>query len=284
VSSTTEQGGPAAAPLVSVVIPTHDRLGMLRQAVASVERQTFRSFELIVVDDASTDGTWSWLATRPDLCALRHEVRQGPAAARNHGAALAAGRYLAFLDSDDLFLPDKLTQQVALLEVEPSLGLCHSDEIWLRSGRELRQKEKHEKRGGHIFDHCLPLCRISPSAAVIRRAVFEELGGFDEALEVAEDYELWLRLTCRYPVGFIAEPLTVKRGGHPDQLSQKYGQIEKFRIEALRRVLLRAPLEPAQRRAALETLRAKCEIYARGCEKRGRTEEAREVRALPATL
>jgi glycosyltransferase involved in cell wall biosynthesis len=267
-------------PLVTVIIPTHDRLPLLKEAVRSVEEQTLSAWELVVVDDGSGDGTWEWIAARPHLRALRLPTRRGPAAARNRGAAGSRAPYLAFLDSDDLFTAPKLERQVPLLEAHPDLALCHTDEIWLRDGRVLRQRRKHEKRGGHIFEHCLPLCRISPSATLIRRSIFEELGGFDEELEVAEDYELWLRLTCRYAVGFIAEPLTIKRGGRPDQLSAKYGQIEKFRIEALRRVLSRAPLDTVQRRSARETLAAKCAVYANGCEKRGRIEEARLFREL----
>jgi glycosyltransferase involved in cell wall biosynthesis len=262
------------SPSISVIIPTYDRLPFLQEAVRSVEAQSLLCWELIVVDDGSTDGTWAWLASQPHIRAVRLPQRSGPAAARNRGAEKARAPYLAFLDSDDLFTPKKLELQLALLERDPELALCHSDELWLRDGKELRQKPKHEKRGGHIFSHCLPLCRISPSATLIRRSVFERLGGFDEELEVAEDYELWLRLTCRYPVGFIPEPLTIKRGGHPDQLSQKYGQIEKFRIEALRRVLVRAPLSLEQRHEALSVLRKKCAIYAQGCAKRGRLEEA----------
>lgn len=272
------------SPAVSVIIPTYDRLPLLEEAVSSVRAQTLREVEIIVVDDGSRDGTFAWLCEQPDLRALRLEQRRGPSAARNLGAAAARAPYLAFLDSDDLFRPDKLRRQLALLEAEPELGLCHCDEIWLRGGRELRQRAKHEKRGGRIFEHCLPLCRISPSAAVLRRTVFEALGGFDEELEVAEDYELWLRLTCSHPVGFIAEPLTIKRGGHQGQLSERYGQIEKFRIEALRRVLLRAPLDAEQRRLALAELRRKCSIYAAGARKRGRAEEAATVEELPARL
>jgi len=273
-------------PRVSVVIPTHQRLSMLKEAVASVQAQTLApaQVELIVVDDGSSDGTWAWLEEQGDLLRnQRHDTRRGPSAARNTGAAIAKAELIAFLDSDDLFKPDKLARQLELLDAAPALALCHSNEIWLRDGKPLRQRPKHEKRGGWIFEHCLPMCRISPSATVIRRSVFEALGGFDEALEVAEDYELWLRLTCQHEVGFIDAPLTIKRGGHADQLSFKYGQIERFRIEALRRLLARAPLSPQQRAAALATLRDKCEIHARGCDKRGKAEEAARYRALPDT-
>jgi glycosyltransferase involved in cell wall biosynthesis len=271
----------SAAPLVSVLIPSWNRLDLLREAIASVRAQTWHDLEIIIVDDGSEDGTWSWLEAQPGLRPLRRERRGGPAAARNLGAAAARGRYLAFLDSDDLWRADKLERQLPLLEADRALGLCHSDELWLRGGRELRQKPKHEKRGGRIFAHCLPMCRISPSASVLPRAVFEALGGFDEELEVAEDYELWLRLTCQYAVGFVKEPLTIKRGGHPGQLSERYGQIEPFRVEALRRVLERAPLDEEQRRLAREELARKCQIVAAGCRKRGRVEEAERYEALP---
>ena len=271
-------------PLFSVIIPTLDRLPMLQEAVESVRQQTEQAWELLVVDDGSTDGTSGWLRTQPDIRALDHPVPRGPSAARNLGAAHARGEYLAFLDSDDLFLPHKLQLQADLLARDPGAPLCHGNEIWMRGGKELRQKKKHQKLGGRIFSHCLPMCRISPSASVIQRRCFEELGGFDEELEVAEDYELWLRLTCRHRVSLVPEPVIIKRGGHPDQLSEKYGQIEKFRIEALRRVLSCAPLDSDQRREALETLRTKCEIYSLGCEKRGRHQEAGHYRELPKKI
>jgi glycosyltransferase involved in cell wall biosynthesis len=278
-------GAPTTRPLVSVIIPTRDRLPMLREAVDSARAQTYARCEIVVLDDGSGDGTWDWLRTQPDLRALRFERPRGPSAARNAAARAARGELLAFLDSDDLFLPHKLRRQVALLQADPRLPLCHSNETWLRDGRELSQKPRHEKRGGWIFEHLLPLCRISPSAAVIRARVFlDQLGGFDEELEVAEDYELWLRLCCRHPVGFVDEPLVIKRGGHPDQLSTRHGQIEKFRIEALARVLRRCPLAPSQRQAALQTLTHKCEIHARGCDRRGRQREAARYRELAVTL
>jgi glycosyltransferase involved in cell wall biosynthesis len=267
-------------PLVSVIIPTFNRWAMLQEAIHSVEQQSYLAWELIVVDDGSTDETRHWQPPQKNITILHYPLRRGPSVARNAGSAYARGEYLAFLDSDDLFLPHKLEQQVLLFQSEPTIALCHTNEIWIRHGQQLKQQKKHEKRGGFIFEHCLPMCRISPSASMIQRSVFEALGGFDEELEVAEDYEFWLRLTCRYSIGFISEPLIIKRGGHSDQLSQKYGQIEKFRIEALRRILRRAPLTEEQRRAATTMLKEKCVIYALGCEKRGRQEEALYYRKL----
>jgi hypothetical protein len=115
---------------------------------------------------------------------------------------------------------------------------------------------------------------------MMRRELFEEFGGFREDLEIAEDYELWLRITARYPVGYIDEPLVIKRGGHADQLSEKYGQIEIFRIRALLMNLEEGTFQGEQRQLAARELMGKCRIYAQGCEKRGKDEEARRYREI----
>lgn len=263
-----------STPLVSVIIPSFNRRAFLEEAVQSVVMQTLTGWELIVVDDGSTDTTWQWIQSQPYIHGIRHETRRGPSAARNSGASIAKAPYLAYLDSDDLFHPSKLEAQIEFFENNPDVALCHTNEMWIRNGKTLSQKPKHEKKGGDIFEHCLPLCRISPSAAMIRSDVFKSLGGFDTELEIAEDYELWLRLTAYYPVGFITDPLTIKRGGHADQLSEKYGMIETFRVEALCRVIEKCALTPEQHRAAVKELHKKCNIVAVGCKKRGRIDEA----------
>ncbi len=102
------------------------------------------------------------------------------------------------------------------------MRVCHTDEIWIRNGRRVNARKKHGKKGGWIFQHCLPLCAMSPSSIMIHRDVFTALGGFDERLPACEDYDLWLRITARYPVLFTRQPLIEKYGGHDDQLSRKY--------------------------------------------------------------
>jgi hypothetical protein len=114
----------------------------------------------------------------------------------------------------------------------------------------------------------------------MRRELFEEFRGFREDLEITEDYELWLRITAKYPVGYIDEPLVIKRGGHADQLSEKYGQIEVFRIKALLVNLESGTFVGGQRELAARELVRKCRIYARGCDKRGKVEEARRYREI----
>jgi glycosyltransferase involved in cell wall biosynthesis len=148
---------------VSVIVPTFNRWPMVAEAVESVLTQTYKDFELIVVDDGSDDGTVDRLATYGTLVKVVRQPNQGVAAARNRGAALASGRYLAFLDSDDLWRPDKLEAQVGLFALEPALLINHTDEIWIRQGRRVNPRKRHRKPEGDIFHRSLELCLISPS-------------------------------------------------------------------------------------------------------------------------
>jgi glycosyltransferase involved in cell wall biosynthesis len=266
-------------PQVSVIIPTHNRAALLREAVASVKAQTYRDFEILVVDDASTDDTREVLAAWREVRVLRHACRRGVAAARNTGIDAARGEWLAFLDSDDLWLPAKLARQMAHHQDQPHLLISQTDETWVRRGVKVNKPAAHRKVAGRIFLPSLERCLISPSAVILNRRLLEAHGGFDEDLPAAEDYDLWLRLTWRYEVGLVDEPLAIKRGGHPDQLSRQWG-IDRFRIRALVKLLAEPDLPEAWARAVRRRLAAKCAIYAQGCEKRGKLKEAVFYRAL----
>ncbi len=245
----------------------------MAEAVASVKAQTYRDLEILVVDDASTDGTIEALAEWPEVTVLRHPSRRGVSAARNTGAAAARGEWLAFLDSDDLWLPEKLARQIFLLEGRPELLICQTEETWVRRGVRVNKPRRHRKVAGRIFLPSLARCMISPSAVILHRRLLADHGGFDETLPAAEDYDLWLRLTWRYEVGLVDEPLVIKRGGHPDQLSGQWG-IDRFRIRALVKLLHEPGLPEPCIAAARRTLAARCAVYAQGCEKRGKTAEA----------
>jgi glycosyltransferase involved in cell wall biosynthesis len=260
-------------PQVSVIIPTYNRAALVAAAVASVKAQTYRDFEIIVVDDGGDDGTFATLTAAGDLRVLRQARRRGVAAARNLGVSAARGEWLAFLDSDDLWLPAKLARQIFLLEGQPDLLICQTDETWVRRGVRVNKPLGHRKVAGRIFLPSLERCMISPSAVILKRRLFEDHGGFDETLAAAEDYDLWLRLTWRYEVGLVDEPLVIKRGGHADQLSAQCG-IDRFRIRSLVKLLQEPELPGPYARAARRTLAAKCAIYAQGCAKRGRQAEA----------
>lgn len=259
---------------VSVVIPTHDRRSLLPRALDSVRAQSLAPHEVVVVDDGSTDGTSEMLRHDfPEMTLLEQE-QCGVSAARNRGIEHCTGDWIAFLDSDDEWLPDKLARQQAALGDHPGTLICHTDEIWMRRGTRVNPKKKHAKHGGSIFEHCLPLCCISPSSVLVHRSMFREVGLFDTTLPACEDYDLWLRITCRYEVVYVDEPLVVKHGGHADQLSRRHWGMDRFRIHALEKILADNVLSPRQRTAAGAALAAKIRVYGAGAAKRGKRDEA----------
>jgi glycosyltransferase involved in cell wall biosynthesis len=266
-------------PKVTIIIPTYNRRPMVLEALESVRAQTFEAWECIVVDDGSTDGTAQAVESLADeRIRLLRQPNRGVAAARNRGLAEARSELIAFLDSDDLWLPRKLEAQLPVMA--QGWALCHTEEIWIRKGVRVNPKKKHAKSGGWLFERSLELCCISPSAALIRRQVLEELGGFDETFPVCEDYDLWLRLTSRYPVAFIPEPLVVKRGGHEDQLSKSRWGLDRWRVRAIVKLLEEGSLSAEMRRAALAELERKCNILIKGFTKRGKLSEADQYREL----
>ena len=261
-------------PLVSVIIPTYNRGWTIKEAVDSVLAQDFIDFELIVVDDGSTDNTSEILHSYQADITVFQQNNKGVSAARNRGLSEASGRFIAFLDSDDLWLPKKLSRQVDYFNLNPDAMICQTEEIWVRNGVRVNPKKRHKKPSGMIFERSLALCLVSPSAVMIKRRLFDEIGGFDETLPACEDYDLWLRISCRYPVFLIDTPLIIKRGGHADQLSASSG-LDKFRIKSIKKIIESNLLSKTQYKAAVKTLKEKCTIYASGCRKRGRLDEAR---------
>ena len=229
----------------------------------------------------STDATVERVrAAFPEVTLLEQKNR-GVSAARNAGIQKARGTWIALLDSDDEWLPQKLERQLRAAtendndnDNDNTTFLCHTGEIWVRNGRRVNPMKKHQKYGGRIFERCLPLCVISPSSVLLHRSLFETIGLFDEDLPVCEDYDLWLRVTARYPVLYLDEPLIVKYGGHADQLSHKYWGMDRFRIAALLKVLASGELGARDQSAAEAMLARKIAIYAHGARKRGKHAEA----------
>lgn len=263
-------------PKVSVIIPTYNRWPMVREAIDSVLAQDDEDFELIVVDDGSTDGTSEALGQYGGrVKIIQHPHNRGVSAARNTGLLRSRGKYIAFLDSDDLWVKGKLKTQVAFLDENPHYPLCYTDEIWIRRGKRVNPMKKHSKYSGWIFEKCLPLCIISPSSAMMRRMLFSKVGLFDEALPVCEDYDFWLRVSLRFPIFFIDKKLIIKRGGHPDQLSHRSWGNDRYRVIALEKLLSDPLLKPGERGMVLEEMRKKCQILSKGFLKRGNELEGR---------
>ncbi len=264
--------------MISVILPTYNRAGFLERAMGSVLAQRCPCGELIVVDDGSTDETPALVArlatTSPIAVRSLHQENRGAATARNTGIAAARGDLLAFLDSDDWWLPKKLELQAAVLQANPGKLIAHTREIWFRHGQRVNQKKKHDPPDGDIFLPSLAMCVVGMSTVMVRRQLFERYGLFDETLPCCEDYELWLRVGAHEPFLLVPEALTAKDGGREDQLSQVHRLgMDVFRIQALRRLLDEVELTPAQRHAALVELARKCTIYGQGCIKHGRLDD-----------
>jgi glycosyltransferase involved in cell wall biosynthesis len=267
---------PVSSPLVSAVIPVYNRAEKVLAAIASALDQSWEKLEVIVVDDGSTDGTAESVRSRfgGRVRLLPLPRNRGVSYARNRGIELSRGEFVAFLDSDDLWHPEKTARQLEFMFRHPDLLLSQTDEIWIRHGRRVNPCRHHLKPAGEIFSACLARCVVTPSAVMMRRVFFARVGLFDEGLVACEDYDLWLRTACRFPVGLLPEKLLTRYGGHSDQLSGTVPALDRYRIEALLKLLAGGCLTPDQRRESLAMLRKKSRIYLQGCRRRGRFREA----------
>lgn len=260
---------------ISVVVPSYNRAHCLPRSLDSVIRQTLHPLEIIVIDDGSEDETRHLVSRNYPSVIYRYQDNTGVSGARNTGVRLSRGNWIAFLDSDDEWLPEKLARQVKAITENPEFQLCHTNEIWIRHGTRVNPMNKHEKCGGQIFEKCLPACAISPSSVILSKALFDEVGGFDETLPACEDYDLWLKICSCHPVLYLEDLLLKKYGGHQDQLSRKYWGMDRFRVQALENILASGNLGETQSKAVREMLLGKCQILASGALKRGKTDRAK---------
>ena len=265
---------------LSIIIPTFDRCEQLSRALNSVFKQTYSDYEVIVIDDGSTDDTVEMLQKNFTQLRYFYQSNKGVSAARNKGLALAHGRWIAFLDSDDEWLPQKLEKQISLLKAKPDYKICHTEEIWVRNGIRVNQMKKHRKTGGWIFPHCLPLCAMSPSSILIHRSVFDSIGNFDTSLPACEDYDLWLRITAKYPVLYMEEPQIKKYGGHDDQLSKKHWGMDRYRIQALQNIIYGDTLNSENKQKAIAMLLKKCKVFQKGALKRGKMDDVQRYQNI----
>jgi len=248
-------------------MPTFNRLKLLSRALDSVFQQSVAVDEITVIDDGSDDGTSDWLTEHYPAIKLLKQTNQGVSAARNAGIRAAKYDWIALLDSDDEWLPDKIVEIKKYHQLHAKIKLIHSEEIWIRDGVRVNAMNKHRKQGGWIYQQCLPLCVISPSAVVLRRELFDEVGLFDENLPACEDYDLWLRICQSYEVGYIEQPLIKKYGGHRDQLSSKFWGMDRFRIRVLNQILDLETLNDCDRKATEVILQKKLRILINGAKK-----------------
>lgn len=255
---------------ISVVIPTYNRYALLQRALESIYIQSSLPKEVIVVDDGSDDATPNIQNEFPQIHYIYQE-NAGVSAARNKGIASSNCEWIAFLDSDDLWEREKLAKHKAFHALHPKTLMSYTDELWIRDGKMVKVPKKYQKPEEGLFERSLSHCIIAPSSVCIHRSVFEQVGLFDEGLEVCEDYDLWLRIASEYEIGLINEKLIHKYAGHSEQLSFKYWGMDRFRIRSLEKLLSLHPKHPHKEKI-IQTLKEKYTLLLLGAIKYNKTQ------------
>ncbi len=238
-------------PLVSVIIPTYNRINTLPVSIDSVLNQTYENLEVIIVDDGSEDGTEEYVKSIADnrVFYRRSSTNMGPSAARNMGAGLAKGEYIAFQDSDDEWLPDKIEKQMELMLRDEELSLVYCEFGMYREGELLIQIPSrnipYDQKCGDLFSYLLLYPLISTQTIVVKREAFLSEKGFDETLKSYEDFEFTLRFSRKYRIGFVEESL-VKVNSSPDSVNKRFA--ERIRSQFF---MVREMLEPLRERDLL---------------------------------
>lgn len=197
---------------ISVIIPAYNRVNYLREAIESVLAQTYEKYEILVIDDGSTDNTRELVNNYADRIRYIYQDNKGPSAARNSGIKNANGDLIAFLDSDDIWHTDKLAQQVAAFDGDPSLGIVATGyevidtKYQIQSVNILKKGELKDIRNNHLYKNFFPTPTV-----MIKKKCFEKVGFFNETLQFAEDWEMWLRVMADFNFGYISRPLTKVR-------------------------------------------------------------------------
>lgn len=257
-------------PLVSVVIPTYNRDDLVRKAIDSVLAQTHRDYEIVVIDDGSTDRTRDRLGEYGEAVRYFYQQRRGISAARNAGIERSRGDLIALLDSDDYWIPEKLERQVALFGEHPEYGLVASACGSIEQDGTFRERGR-TGRSGWVLEDLFARNYIRTSSVVVRKACIEKVGGFDESLEECEDYDLFLRVAAEYPIGFIDDPLAVYLD-NPAGVSTDSLKGRLYRLKVLEKGYLkeRIPEGPYRRRIAYIAFRIGRHYVERGRRKEGR--------------
>lgn len=252
--------------LIDVILPTFNRVTVLERAIESVLKQKHQDFNLYVINDGSQDSTQELMERYQGHPKVHYlwQNNQGVSAARNLGIKSSSAPWLAFLDSDDEWLPHKLTKQIEFMRNEPNCRLIHSNEMWIRKGVRVNPPKKFDKSNDDIFHRSLEMCLISPSTVMIKRELCEEHGNFDEEFVVCEDYDLWLKILANEKVGFISDHLIKKYGGHEDQLSMRYPAMDYWRLRSLIRLYSREGLALDKKDLILQQINKKAPILLQG--------------------
>ncbi|MDR3604182.1 MAG: glycosyltransferase [Syntrophaceae bacterium] len=195
-------------PFVSVIIPTYNRLELLKKTVVSVRSQSFRDFEIIVINDGSSDGTAEWLAEQHDVIGV-NQPNSGIASSRNKGISASKGEWLAFLDHDDIWAPDKLQTQVDFVRANPQVGMVAVKHV--RLGTRISRTGPWKWIKGDLFVKVFSESFIHTSSVMIGRDVLEKVGGFPTRYRFADEFDVWLKISKKYEIAFFDRPLVFIR-------------------------------------------------------------------------
>lgn len=235
-------------PLVSILIPTHNRSHLIERAIQSVLHQNYPHWELHIIDDGSTDDTWSYLLSylpswkrqiqsfgRYEKSIQIHQTEhRRVSATRNFGIEKSRGEWIALLDSDDEWYPEKLKRQIQFHKDHPEFLFSQTKEVWNKKGNLQEPKGKYQKLSGRFLKESLSICMVTCSSFMAHKQTWESIGFFREEMRTCEDYDLWNRILLRgYSIGLLDENLLVRYGGHDDQLSNQFQAIERFRLYSL---------------------------------------------------
>lgn len=266
-------------PFFSVIIPVYNRYDQVKRAIDSVLAQTFSDYELIVVDDGSTDLTPGIESLYNGRLRYIRQTNRGVSAARNSGIRHSQAAHITFLDSDDEWNPRKLASHRNFIDNNPEIKIHQCDDIWVRNGKRVNMSSRYRKAGGDIFSRSLELCSISPSSVSMEISLFSTYGLFDEKMPACEDYDLWLRITPFENIGLMDEKLTTRYSGHGGQLSAAFQGMDRFRVYSILKLFDESGerLSPAQRNAAAECALRRIAILKNGAVKRGNSEFAAQL-------
>ncbi len=229
-------------PEVSVIVPTYNYAHFIEDCLKSIFAQTYNDFEVIVVDDGSTDHTSKVLAAyRKDIHYIYQE-NKGLPAARNTGIKASKGKYLAFLDSDDLWLPEKLAEQVRIIREDSDMGIIFSDANAFQEGTILRESILKEEKicTGFCFQRLFMGNYLIMPTVLIRKSCLTKSGLFDETLTAVEDYDLWLRIAAFFKIGFVDKILAMYRV-HPSNMSKDFCRLLDNEIRVIQKIIKMYP-------------------------------------------
>lgn len=262
---------------ITAIIPTYNRADFLPLAIESILNQTIPLDEIIIVDDGSEDDTQKILEKYKNLKIIK-TANLGVSHARNTGIKNAKNSWIAFLDSDDIWSKEKIEKQINFHKENPDILFSHTNERWIRDGKEIKYPKSLKKPEGECFLQNTSTCKIAASSVLVSKRVFEDIGYFDESMSVCEDYDMWLRVSLRYQIGLLKESLITKYAGHP-QLSSTIFAIDRYHIYSLLKFL-----DTKFHIQIKKEIEKKCKILEKGALKHNNQEILKMVRDIKSQI